>query len=290
MLLKCLFLLVLLSLFSCLYNFPKHILWDLLHWKKLGIPAGYLVLIADSMAHRECKSGASPGSSCADSKPYRMPWPLPAIQGPSHVYTAKLWLLSCRLPDLLFVWLFLIPSPSVVPLSHGISWWTSPTIPSRRKRKPGEESWWPQCLYPFPFPLKSPSTAPVTTVRWHLRCLWGGVHPPQVPYLYIPDLSSLLCCLSWSFGFLQAFQRAWDQCRHALTPQQNTSLAWKELRQLTPTVCNNFVPSPNCLLTICPFSSSFLNRLNSRSPRTKPPQTSLETSFKCGRWPFTLLF
>lgn len=196
----------------------------------------------------------------------------------------------------LLVWVFLIPSPSVVPLSHGISWSTSPTIPSRRKRKPHEECWWPWCLYPFPFPLKSANTASVTTVCWLLGCLQGGVHPALVPCLYIPDLliliclSSLLCCLSWSFDFLQAFWRAWDECRHGLTPEQNFHLAWNKFRQLAPTICNNLCLHQIVFSPYALFFSSFINRLNSRSPRTKPPQASLETSHKCGQWPFTLLF
>lgn len=261
MLWKCLLLLELLSLFSCLYNFPRHILWDLLHWKKLGIPVGHLVLLADSMAHRKCKSGATPGSSLCWQQDLQNALTIlchPGTQPSTHINCAKLWPLSWHLPDFLFGG-FLIPSPSVVPLSHGISWSTSPTIPSRRKRKPHEECWWPWCLYPFPFPLKSANTASVTTVCWLPGCLQGGVHPALVPCLYIPDLliliylSSLLCCLSWSFDFLQAFWRAWDECRHGLTPKQNSHLAWNKLRQLAPTICNNFVPSPNCLLTICPL-------------------------------------
>lgn len=233
MLWKCLLLLVLLSLFSCLYNFPRHILWDLLRWKKLGIPVGHLVLLAGSMAHRECKSVAPPGSSLCWQQALQDALTIvchPGTQPCTHSNCAKLWPLSWHLPD--FFGFFLIPSPSVVTLSHGISWSTSPTIPSRRKRKPGEKCWWPWCLYPFPFPLKSPSTASVATVRWLLGCLQGGVHSPLVSYLYIPDLliliclSSLFCYLSWSFGFLQAFQRAWDECRHVLTPQHLSGLKW----------------------------------------------------------------
>lgn len=56
MLWKCLLLLELLSLFSCLYNFPRHILWDLLHWKKLGIPVGHLVLLADFPQEMQVRS------------------------------------------------------------------------------------------------------------------------------------------------------------------------------------------------------------------------------------------
>lgn len=261
MLRKFLLLLVFLFLFSCLHNFPRHFLWDLLHWKKLGMPVGHLVLLADSMAQGECKSGAPPVLTAIltgfpDCHPGTQPCTHTAVTSwgpsPGAFQTTCLAIFSNTFP---------ICGPTE-------SWDFLINFPCYRQQKK-EEAWWRVLVtavpISIPFSSEVSSTASVTAACWLLKCLQGGVHPPLVPYLCIPDLrhwasfllSSAVSHDHVAFSRPLTFSRPFKEYEISAGMHwhltQNTCLAWKELRQLTPTMCNNFVPSPDCLLTICPL-------------------------------------
>lgn len=195
MLWKYFLLLVLLSLFSCLYILPRHACYGTSHiGREWRIPVGHLVLLVDPMAHQECKSGNPPGSSLCSQQVSQGALTIVVHLGTwpcMQTNCAKLWPLSWCLQDLL-LWggVFLY-------LPHLRSYWVMglpgqlpPPPPAAEGGSLVTGSWWLQGLYPIPFPLRSPGTAPVGTVHWLLRCLQGGV--PSIP-LWFP------ICGSWPF-------------------------------------------------------------------------------------------
>lgn len=120
---------------------------------------------------------------------------------------------------------------------------------------------------------------------------------PHIP-LWFP-IHTFLTIWPWSSHFLPNVVPVWlspgfsqrsvkDQCKHMLTFQQNAGLDWTHVRHLTPAMCNAFTKLPSNYIP--PFSSSFMNKFNSRSPGTKLCGTSLETSLRHEHCPLILSF